>query len=94
VVAQSANRVALVFGTMLTARTNGPEWGVSRRQRLQQRLRFLQIARVEPLCEPAVDRSEQFARLLGLALVTPEPRHPHGYAQFPGFGLLLTCDRE
>ena len=28
-VAQShgANRVALVFGTMLTARTNGPEWG-------------------------------------------------------------------
>jgi hypothetical protein len=36
VVAQShgANRVALVFGTVLTARTNGPEWGISRRQLL------------------------------------------------------------
>ena len=34
VVAQShgANRVVLVFGTMLKARTNEPEWEVSRRQ--------------------------------------------------------------
>ena len=41
-------------------------------QLLQQRLRFLQIARVEPLREPAVDRSQQFARLPHLALVEPE----------------------
>jgi hypothetical protein len=41
-------------------------------QLLQQRLRFLQIARVEPLSKPPVNRSKQFARLLRLALVTPE----------------------
>src|SRR5262249_51118114 len=32
-------------------------------KRLQQRLCFLQIARVEPFSEPPVNRSEQFARL-------------------------------
>jgi hypothetical protein len=37
-----------------------------------QRLRFLQIARVEPLSEPPVNRSQQFARLAHLALVAPE----------------------
>jgi hypothetical protein len=44
----------------------------SRRQLLQQSLRFLQIVRVEPLREPPVHRSEQVARLLHLALVAPE----------------------
>ena len=37
-----------------------------RHQLLQQRLRRLQIARVKPFSEPAVNRSEQFARLLHL----------------------------
>jgi hypothetical protein len=85
VVAQSkgVNRVALVFGTMLTARTNGPEWGVSRRQLLQQRLRVLQIARVKALSEPPVHRSKQFASLLHTALVTPEAGEAHGGAVFP-----------
>ena len=41
-------------------------------QLLEQRLRVLQIARVKALGEPAVDRREQFARLLHLALVAPE----------------------
>jgi hypothetical protein len=41
-----------------------------RAQFLQQRLPFLQIARVEPLGEPAVNGSQQFARLLHLAMVT------------------------
>ena len=58
----------------------------------QQRLRFLQIARVEPFREPPVNRSQQFARLLHLALVAPEPRHAHCRAQFPGFRLLLARD--
>ena len=40
--------------------------GGSRRQLLQQRLSLLQIARAEPFGEPAVHRSEQFARLLRL----------------------------
>jgi hypothetical protein len=33
------------------------------------------IARVELFSEPVVDRSQQFARLLHLALITPQPRH-------------------
>ena len=64
------------------------------RQFLQQRLRLLQIERVEAFREPAVDRSEQFARLLPLALVAPEPRHAHRRAQLPGFCLLLTRDSK
>jgi hypothetical protein len=59
-----------------------------RRKLLQQRLRLLQIARVESLCEPPVYRSQQFARLLRLPLVTPEARHAHRCAEFPRFGLL------
>jgi hypothetical protein len=51
--------------------------GVSRRQLLQQRLRLLQIMRVEPLRTPPVNRSKQFARLLRLALVTPEACETH-----------------
>ena len=47
-----------------------------RRQLLQQRLRLFQIARVEPLREPPVHRSQQFSRLLHLALVAPEPSGP------------------
>ena len=54
------------------------------------RLRLLQIARVKPFSEPAVDRSQQFASLLRLALVTPEAREAHCGAQFPGLGLLFT----
>jgi hypothetical protein len=63
-----------------------------RPQLLQQRLRLLQIARVEPFREPPVNRSQQFARLLHLALVAPEASEAHGGAEFPGFGLLLTGD--
>jgi len=37
-------------------------------QLIEQRLRFLQIAGVEPLREPPVNRSQQFAGLLHLAL--------------------------
>jgi hypothetical protein len=66
----------------------------SRRQLLQQRLRLLQIARVEPLSEPPVNRSQQFARLLHLALVAPEACKAHGGAEFPGFGLLLARNGE
>ena len=44
---------------------------------IEQRLRFPQIERIETFGEPAVDRSKQFARLLHLALVAPEPRRAH-----------------
>jgi hypothetical protein len=60
----------------------------------QHRLRVLQISRVEPLSEPAVNQSKQLARLLPLALVTPEARDTDGCAEFPGFCLLLASDGE
>jgi hypothetical protein len=46
-------------------------------QFVEQRLGFLQIAHVEAFGEPAIDRSEQLASLLGFALVAPEPREAH-----------------
>ena len=58
-----------------TRRGQGPARCVkSRRQLLQQRLRLLQIARVESLRKPPVNRSQQFPSLLRLALVAPEAR--------------------
>ena len=42
----------------------------------------LQIARVEPLGEPAVNRSQQFARLLHLALVAREACRPASIQRF------------
>src|SRR5262249_23574908 len=64
----------------------------SRRQLLQQRLRLLQIERIEALGKPAVDRSEQFASLLRLPPITPEPRHAHRCAQFQRLCLLPAGD--
>ena len=64
-----------------------------RRQLLEQRLRLLQIERVEALREPAVDRSKQFASLLRLALVAPEACKAHGGVEFPEFCLLPARDR-
>ena len=61
-------------------------------ERVQQRLRLLQIARVEAFREPAVNWSKQFARLPHLALVAPEAREAHCGAQFPGLCPLLTSD--
>src|SRR5262245_47947291 len=66
----------------------------SRRQLLEQRLRFLQIARIGPFREPPVNWSQQFAHLLLLALVAPEAREAHGGAELPGLGLLLASDGE
>src|SRR5262249_24105571 len=66
----------------------------SRRQLLQQRLRLLQIERIEAFREPAVDWRKQFASLLWLTLGTPEAREACCCAEFPGLGLLLTSDRE
>ena len=44
---------------------------------------------VVALCKPPVNRSEQFGRLLRLALVTPEACEADGGAEFRGFGLLF-----
>ena len=45
------------------------------RQIVYQRLRLFQTERVETLGEPAVDRSEQLASLIPLALVTRKPSY-------------------
>jgi hypothetical protein len=63
-------------------------------QLLEQRLRVLQIERIEPLREPPVSWSQQFARLLQPTLIAPEACEAHGSAEFPGFGLLLMRDSE
>ena len=60
----------------------------------KQRLHLLQIARVEPLSEPPVHRSQQVARFAYLALVAPEACETHGGAEFPGFCLLLAGNGE
>ena len=46
----------------------------------EQRFGLRQITRLEPLREPPVNRSEQFASLLRLALVAPEACEAHGCA--------------
>ena len=63
-------------------------------QIVEQCFRLLQIERVEAFGEPAVDRREQFASLLRLPLIAPEPRHAHRRAQFQGLCLLLARDGE
>src|SRR6185312_268403 len=66
----------------------------SYRQLVEQRLSILQVECVEALSEPAVDRSEQFASLLRLALVAPEASEAYRRAQLPRFCLLLTRNCE
>ena len=63
-------------------------------QFIEQVLCFFQIARVEPLCEPTVNWSQQFARFAHLAVVAPEACEAHGGAEFKGSGLLLAGDSE
>src|SRR6266446_9181835 len=55
---------------------------------VQQCLGLLQIERVEALAEPPVDRREQSAGLIALALVAPEPGKAGGGAQLPRLCLL------
>ena len=59
-----------------------------RRQLLQQRLRLLQITCIEPLRKPPVNRSQQFVRLLHLALVAPETHEAHCGAKFPALATI------
>ena len=63
-------------------------------QCLQQRLGIFQIRRVKAFGEPIVDRGEQIAGLLGLALLLPEAGETRSGAQFPRFGLLFLSNRD
>jgi hypothetical protein len=63
-------------------------------QFVEQRLRLLQIARIKPFSEPAVDGSEKLTSLISLPLIAPEPRHAHCGTEFPGFCFLLASNIE
>src|SRR5215510_8516051 len=59
---------------------------------LQQHLGLLEIRRVKALREPAVERREQLAGLIPLALLLPEPTQAQSRPQFPGGRLLAAGD--
>src|SRR5437660_1754637 len=59
-------------------------------QFFKQRLGLLEVERVEPLGEPAVDRRQKLVRLGGLALVPPQPGEAGGGAQLPRLRLSGT----
>src|SRR5499427_8006824 len=63
-------------------------------QLLQQCLRLLEVGRVKPLGEPAVDRCQQLVGFCALALLLPQASQAHSSAQFQGFGLLAAGDVE
>ena len=68
--------------------------GVALRQRVQQRLGLLEVGRVKPLGEPAIDGCEQAGGLGPLALVLLQASQAGGGAQLPGFGLLAVGHGE
>src|SRR6476660_1430533 len=90
-----ATTAACPFGAINGSRTR--QTALLRKFR-EQRFRFLQIARVEPFSEPAVNRSQQFASLLQLPLIAPKPREACGGAKFQQERTLLLrklqCDTK
>jgi hypothetical protein len=59
------------------------------RELIKQRLRLLQIGRLEAFREPFVDRSQDIAGLRALALLGPEAGEADGGAEFPELGALV-----
>src|SRR3954471_23864393 len=62
---------------------------------IQQRLRVLQVRRIETLSKPVIDRTEQITGFHALALVAPEPRKAGAGAQRKQLRTLAlrACDR-
>ena len=67
---------ALARTQRLTSEIPNPSLPVSH-QFVEQRLPLFQVCSIEAFSEPAVNRSEQFASLLRLGLVTPKARNAH-----------------
>src|SRR5262245_43659463 len=76
------------------SRSKGVSAGVTLRQGVQQRLGLLEVGGVKALGEPAVDRRQQRARFVPLALLLPQAAEAHSSAQLQGFGLLAVGDVE
>src|SRR5262245_52502370 len=70
--------------------SKGVSTGVALGQLLQQCLGLLQIRRVKPLREPAIDRGQARVRLGALALLLPEPTQAQRGTQLQRPGLLAT----
>src|SRR5215472_5297252 len=64
------------------------------RELLQQGPRLLEVGGVKALGEPAVNRREQFAGFIPLALLLPQPTQAHGRAQLQRLHLLATSGIE
>src|SRR5215472_66101 len=60
-----------------------------RRKLVEQRPGLLQNGRIEALRKPAVDRGEEIAGCIALALLAPEPGETDRGAQLPEFRALL-----
>src|SRR5215468_2803358 len=63
-------------------------------QLVEQCLGVDQVARIEALGEPLVDRGEEIARFGALALIAPEAREARRGAQLERAGALLAGDGE
>src|SRR5262249_9179836 len=68
--------------------------GVALRQCVEQRLDLLQVSRVKPLSEPAVDRRKQLAGFGALALLLPEPAQAQRRPQLQRLRLLAAGNSE
>src|SRR5467141_3485871 len=78
--------LSLSFSGFDPTRTYGARLRVQSRsllELLEQRLRLLKVRRVETLGKPAVDRREEVAGFVALALVAPEADEAGGGAQLP-----------
>jgi hypothetical protein len=63
--------------------------GSLRRERVEQRLRFLQIARIEPLREPPIDRSKQLAGLLRLSALIGNTISSCATSYLPSYSTIM-----
>src|SRR5262245_31752954 len=61
---------------------------------LQECLGLLQVHRIKPLREPAIERRQQVVSLGALALALPQACEAHGGPQLPRLGLLTAGDGE
>src|SRR5262245_14796251 len=58
----------------------------------QRRLGLLQVCRIKPLGEPAIDRRQQLVGFRTPVLLLPQARQAHSGAQLQGLGLLAAGD--
>ena len=68
--------------------------GLALRQRLQQRLRILQVSRIKTLGEPMVDWCQEVMGFLAFPLLLPQAGEAHRCTQLQGFGLLAASHVE